>query len=454
MRKDLERIFTAGLERVSPYKMISNHVSLKDNVLAVEMDGYTRSVDLALYKNIMLLGAGKASAPMARAFEEILGDRIGSGMICTKYGHAETMERVVIVEAGHPIPDENGANAAKRIAAMAQDADEQTLVITCISGGASALLPYPMDERISNGLVALKLEDKQQTTNALLRCGANITEINCVRKHISGIKGGRLLQMMHPARSLNFILSDVIGDDLGSIASGVTSYDTTTFAEARNIIKRYDLCSEVPKAVVRALDLGVEGRIAETVKPGDRVLENADNILIGTNCHALTAAAEEAAKLGYCVKTVDAKLDGEARDAARFLARMGKDVICSDEFTTRPACILVGGETVVTLRGDGKGGRNQEMALAFLRELKRWHEGVENIYFLAASTDGNDGPTDAAGAFADADALQCGLQQQGDAIEEALSNNDSYHFFDRIDSLFKTGPTNTNVCDLQVILIT
>ncbi len=453
MRNQLESIFAAGLERVNPYTMISRHVRVADGRLRVEMEDYELSVNLDSYKRILLLGAGKASAPMAKAFEELLGNYIEKGLLCVKYGHTEALERVEIVEAGHPIPDENGVLAARRIAALASEADAETLIINCISGGGSALLPAPMDRRTSNNLLDLDLADKQLVTGQLLRCGADITEINCVRKHISGMKGGRLLQMMHPARSLNFILSDVVGDDLSSIASGVTSHDDTTFADALKIIERYKLREEIPANVLNVLEWGVQGHIPETLKKGDPALDTADNVLIGTNRQALLAAAAKAKELGYQVHPLTAQLCGEARHVAKVLADIAKDATCCDMFLKKPVCLITGGESVVTLQGDGRGGRNQEMALAFLQELSRWQHGQEQVHFLAASTDGNDGPTDAAGAFADVQALQCYHTQEGESIVDALKNNDSYHFFERIGALFKTGPTNTNVCDLQLMLI-
>ncbi|WP_147821710.1 glycerate kinase type-2 family protein [Salidesulfovibrio onnuriiensis] len=453
MREHLEAIFAAGLDRVNPYKMITRHVNVQNGQLIVAMENYERSVNLDDYNRILVLGAGKASAPMAKAFEEILGDRIEKGLVCVKYGHTEPLERVEVVEAGHPIPDENGVHAAKRIADLASEADAETLVINCISGGGSALLPSPMDERVSGGLASLSLVDKQRVTEALLRCGADITEINCVRKHISGMKGGRLLQLMHPARSLNFILSDVIGDDLGSIASGVTSHDETTFSDALAIIDRYELRGDIPANVLTILELGAQGRIPETPGAGDPALATADNILIGTNRQALLAAAARARELGYQVQALTAQLGGEARHVAKVLADIAKDATSCDMFLKKPVCLITGGESVVTLQGNGRGGRNQEMALAFLHELSRWRHGRDQVHFLAASTDGNDGPTDAAGAFADERALLSYHELQGETIHESLKNNDSYNFFERIGALFKTGPTNTNVCDLQMVLI-
>lgn len=453
MRTHLQSIFEAGLERVNPYTMVIDHVQLNDETLTVTLEGSTVSVDLRDYTSIMLLGAGKASAPMAQAFETILGDRISKGLICVKYGHVAPLQHVDIIEAGHPLPDENGVRAAGQIAELAREADDKTLVLTCISGGGSALLPLPLGLELSDGHIALSLDDKQQATAALLRCGADITEINCVRKHISAIKGGRLMQLVTPARSLNFILSDVVGDDLSSIASGVTTYDETTFGDALAIIERYDLGHEVPHGVLRALALGAQGHIPETLKADDPALARVDNLLIGTNRQALLAAAAKARELGYTVHPITAQLTGEARHVARVIADIAKDVATSDMFTKKPACLLFGGETVVTVQGDGTGGRNQEIALAFLAEMSRWGVERERVHFLAASTDGNDGPTDAAGAFADAELLRQIPSLDGTTITKTLNNNDSYHFFAPLGGLLKTGPTNTNVCDLQIVLI-
>lgn len=453
MREKLVQIFRAGLERVNPYTMINRHVRLEDNHLVVEIEDRRVEINLGEFKRIIIMGAGKASAPMALALEEILGERIDQGLVCVKYGHTAELKRVKLVEAGHPIPDKNGVKAARRMAALAVQADAETLVINCISGGGSALLPYPMDLQTSHGLVDLTLDEKQQTTSALLRCGADIREINCIRKHISSIKGGRLLQMLHPARVVNFILSDVVGDDLGSIASGMTTFDETTFASALEILQRYNLRNAIPPNVLFALECGAHGQISETVKRGDAALKLVDNILIGTNRQALKAAAAKASELGFYVQVITSQLRGESRFAARFLADIACDAAASDMFTRKPACLLWGGETVVTLRGQGKGGRNQEMALAFLKEMTDWEQESDKVFFLAASTDGNDGPTDAAGAFADASVINLHRPGSRTEIESFLAANDSYHFFEHHDAVFKTGPTNTNVCDLQVVLI-
>ncbi len=367
MRKTLSEIFRAGLDRVDPYTMITRHVSLAGDRLVVAIEEQRIELDLRDYRRIFLLGAGKASGPMALAFEEILGERIEQGLICVKYGHTVELQRAELVEAGHPIPDENGVAAARRLAELADRADAETLVINCISGGGSALLPYPLDEGTSGGLVDLSLDVKQQTTAVLLRCGASIQEINCVRKHISALKGGRLLQMLHPARALNFILSDVVGDDLGSIASGMTTCDSTTFLQALEILQRYRIEPEIPQPVLLALEHGAQGRLPETVKPGDPCLERVDNILIGTNRQALQAAAAKAMAAGFHVQAVTAQLTGEARAAAKVLADIARDVAVSDMFAAKPACLLFGGETVVTLQGGGRGAETRRWPSPFSR---------------------------------------------------------------------------------------
>ncbi len=452
-RSHLVQIFQAALRQVDPYRAIHNQVEISGSRMHIKTGTRNVTIDLASYERVLLLGAGKATAPMARAFEELLGERLGSGFICVKEGHGEALQRVELTEASHPVPDERGLAAAKRIVELATAAAENTLVITCISGGASALLPCPIDGNIVDGSTGLTLEDKQAATRELLRCGAGIAEINCVRKHLSALKGGGLLRLLAPARSLNFILSDVIGDDLSSIASGMTCADPTTFTDALKIIDTYNLRCRLPKQIIHVLEQGVKGELEETLKPGDQALGLAENIIIGSNRQALIAAAEKAHNLGYHSLAVTAQLEGEARYTARFLAAVGRDVAISDMLAKRPACLLFGGETVVTITGNGKGGRNQELALAFLQHLGSWPaEQRQAVSFLSGATDGNDGPTDAAGAFADIELLQKAGETELD-LDDYLANNDSYHFFDTIGGLLRTGPTNTNVCDLQMMLI-
>ncbi|MFZ5426296.1 MAG: glycerate kinase type-2 family protein [Thermodesulfobacteriota bacterium] len=450
--QDLKDIFTAALDRIDPYKMIKSRVRLEGDILVVDMEDATRRVDLAPFERVIVLGGGKASARMARAFEEILGDRITDGLVVVKYDHTDDLKRVRQRESGHPVPDQNGVDAARELAALARSADEKTLVITCISGGGSALLPAPMTCDADGERIELTLADKQETTRALLACGADIKEINCLRKHLSDLKGGRFLRLMAPARSLNFILSDVVGDCLQTIASGITVADEGTFADAMAIVRRYAIAEKLPPNVLKVLSLGEQGVIDETVKPGDPAIALSDNILIGTNHAAMMAAADKARSLGYNVSPLTCLLTGEAREAAKFQAGIARDVRKSDMLVKKPACVLLGGETVVTLAGPGKGGRNQEMALAFLAEMDKDAEAGRGIWYLSASTDGSDGPTDAAGAFATPELLQK-ARSMGLSMSRALSGNDSYHFFEALDGLYKTGPTMTNVCDLHMILV-
>jgi glycerate 2-kinase len=451
-REDLAAIFQAGLDRVDPYRMLIDHVRLESGVLHVDLDDYRHRVDLGDYQKIFIIGAGKATAPMALAMEQILGDHLDGGIIVVKYGHLEELRAIEIVEADHPVPDENGRRGAEKILALADQADESTLVISLISGGGSALIPFPLSWTDADGTHSLPLEDKQKTTSLLLSCGADIEEINCIRKHLSMIKGGRLIERLAPARSVNFILSDVVGDALSSIASGVTCGDPTTFRDGWRIIEKYGIDSQIPDSVKLIFKKGMAADLPETVKPESASLNLTENILIGTNMGALNAAAEEARKRGYSVVRLTSRVVGEAREIAKMLAAIAIDCSVQSTIGSPPLCILSGGEPVVQIKGAGLGGRNQEMALAYLMEIDRHRDLCTDLSFLAASTDGNDGPTDAAGAFADLELL-ARAESAGLDTAAYLSDNDSYHFFDAIGGLLKTGPTNTNVCDLHISLV-
>jgi len=449
-RKDLENIFLAGVSRVDPYQLIKNSVKIRKEELTVEADQQQLNFDLSAFNRIMVIGFGKATAKMALAMEEILGDRLSEGVISVKYGHTEQLRRIVTIEAGHPVPDENGLQAARQIIDLASRADEKTLIITLISGGGSALIPYPIRISTDSGDISLTLAEKQKVTRILLECGATIHEINAVRKHLSQIKGGRLAELMAPATSLNLILSDVVGDNLDVIASGATSPDMSTFTDVQTVFDRYNIVEKLSDNVRHILNLGFQGRIPETPKPGDNIFHQVHNVLIGTNRTALAAAKEEAERRGYQTEVVTSQLIGEAREVARNLFEIAKKR--QPLPGQKPLCLLFGGETTVTIRGNGKGGRNQEMALAFLSEMARDATAAARISFLSAGTDGNDGPTDAAGAYATMDLANLAAAG-GLSITDYLENNDAYHFFDNVDGLLRTGPTNTNVCDIQLILI-
>ncbi len=448
----LDVIFRAGLARVEPFRMLAEHVSLEGSCLVVLLEDQRLELDLTPFQRILVLGAGKAAAPMARALESILGERIDQGCIVVKYGHTAPLRRIRMLEAGHPVPDDNGVAAAAALLRLAEEADARTLVITLISGGGSALLPAPLEYELRGCTVRLSLADKQRTTRALLRCGAEIAEINCIRKHLSALKGGRLLQRLAPARSLSFILSDVVGDDLSSIASGLTSSDQSTYADALAVVEKYDIAAELPARVLETLREGAQGLILETLAPGDPAEALCTNVLLGNNARALAAAGDKARELGYNVLCLTSRITGEAREVAKVLAAVAADLACSGFPVAKPACVISGGEPTVTLRGAGTGGRNQELALAFLAAMEQRPDTFQGVSFLAASTDGNDGPTDAAGAFASLDILGR-AKEAGLSLREYLRQNDANHFFDAVNGLYKTAPTNTNVCDLHIMLV-
>jgi hydroxypyruvate reductase len=458
IREDLRGIFDAALRRVDSYHMIKDRVSLNGSVLSVKTDTETLRWDTDGYSRIVALGTGKATANMALAIEEILDDKISKGVISVKPGHTTSLRRIAMIPAGHPIPDAGSLEAGKTIAALCKEASERslsgekTLIIGLISGGGSALLCYPYAWEDAGGSHSLRLEDKQETTRILLACGADIREINCIRKHLSLIKGGRLASLARPAESINFILSDVPGDRLDSIASGLFVPDDSTYGEAAGIVEKYGISKRLPSVVREAIRLGAEGALAETPKKGDPAFAAVRNVLIGSNYGALLAAEQKAREYGYNTLVLSSEITGEAREAAKFYMGIARGVLKHDLAVKKPACVIAGGETTVTLKGGGQGGRNQEMALAFLAEIEAEAPAGE-VRFLAASTDGNDGPTDAAGAFADGEILAKG-REKGLSVRKYLAENDSYGYFDRLGFLLKTGPTNTNVCDIQLTIIT
>jgi len=437
----------AAIERVDPMKMIAESLVLDESVLQIRAAAQTYSVDLADFHRVIVLGAGKAGATMTLGLEEVLGDWITDGVVAVKAGHTgNASTKVRLVEAGHPVPDRNSVHAAREVLRLAESADEGTLCIALISGGGSSLLTLPA----SFEGVQLTLEDIQVTTQLLLGAGTPIGEINCVRKHLSGISGGRFCRVVAPATLVALILSDVVGDDLASIASGLASPDNGTYQEAYQICARDGIADKLPKRVREMLLAGMRDEIPETPKPGDPAFERVHPLLIGTNSLALDAARQCAEELGYNTLVLTSRLTGEAREVGRVLAGIAADIAAREVPLRKPACLLAGGETTVTLRGSGKGGRNQEMALSFLEQIAAQPEAFRGVSFLSVGTDGNDGPTDAAGAWATPSLAE---RSNRSAISEALADNDSYHFFDGVGGLLKTGPTNTNVCDIQVLLV-
>jgi glycerate 2-kinase len=379
---------------------------------------------------VFLLGAGKASGAMAAAAEDVLGDRVAGGFVVVKDGYGARLRHGEIAEAGHPVPDSRGLDASGRLLELARAAGEDDLIVFLVSGGGSALTPAPAPP--------VTLAEEQELTRLLLASGATIGELNAVRKHLSLLKGGQLARAAWPARVLTLALSDVIGDPLDVIASGPTAPDPTTFADALEVLAQRGLSGRMPASIARRLQAGRAGEIQETPKPGDRLFERVENIVIGNNALVTDAAVATASRLGLRVDFATRELQGEARDVARdFVARARR--------LTPPACLIAGGETTVTVRGQGKGGRCQEFALAAALELGP----TDHITILAAGTDGTDGPTDASGAIVDGGSVERGAAAGADA-RRALADNDAYAFLRASRDLIVSGPTRTNLLDLYL----
>jgi len=436
MRNQALEIFQAALRAVDPVDAILRHLRIDGESLLIG----ERRLALSNFDRILVVGAGKADAPMAQAVESLLGERVSDGVIVVKDGHGLPLQHVKVNEASHPVPDERGLRGAEEILSLVRGAGERDLVICLISGGGSALLVAPAE--------GVTLKDKQSVTQLLLACGATIHEINTVRKHLSRVKGGGLARAAHPATLVSLILSDVIGDDLDAIASGPTVPDSTTFRQAEQVLKRYGIWDQAPGSVRAYVEKGVNGAIEETPKPGDPSFQRDAWQLVGTNLQALMAASKEAERHGYRPLVLSGMMEGETREVAKAHAAVAKEVLNSENPIAAPACILSGGETTVTLQGAGKGGRNTEFALASALAL----EGAENVVLLSGGTDGTDGPTDAAGAIADGETVPQAREKDLDPFDY-LRRNDSYTFFEILDDLVITGPTRTNVMDVCVMLV-
>ena len=376
MRQQAEKIFRAALKAVDPIEAVFRYVKTVDGALQVG----ERRFEYKDYDRILVVGAGKAGAPMARALEDLLGDRISDGVIVVKEGHDLPLQHVRIHEAGHPVPDERGIQGAEDILSLVNEAGERDLVLCVISGGGSALLVAPAE--------GVSLGDKQEVTRLLLACGADIHEINTVRKHLSRAKGGWLARFAHPATVVTLILSDVIGDDLNVIGSGPTVPDPSTFADAEGVFKKYDIWQRVPSSVKDRIQKGLKGDIQDTPKSGDIAFQRCYAELVGTNIQALMAAGKEAERQGYRPLILSSTVEGEAREVVKVLTAIAKEVRSSANPIPAPACILCGGETTVTLQGDGKGGRNQEFALAAALII----DGMENVVVLAEEPTARMGP--------------------------------------------------------------
>jgi glycerate 2-kinase len=436
MRGHAREIFDAAVKAVNAEQCVRQFLSLDGDILHVGDQTY----DLSVYSRVLVVGTGKASPQMGVAVEEVLGDRISGGVMNTKYEHALPLKYIDVVECGHPVPDEAGVDGVARMVELLEGADENTLVICLISGGGSALAPAPAE--------GLTLVDKQETTSLLLACGANIVELNAIRKHLSRLKGGGLARAAFPATVVALMLSDVIGDPMDVIASGPTVPDTATFKTCMDILDKYELIDKLPQRVRTRLEAGLAGDIFDTPKPGDEALSRVQNLVVGSNGLAVAAANQKAVDLGYNTLVLSTRIEGEAREVAYVYAGIAKEIVTSGQPIEAPACVIAGGETTVLVRGDGKGGRNQEIPLSGAIQLAGW----DNVVLFSGGTDGTDGPTDAAGAIADGQTV-ARAEEMGISALAHLKNNDSYHFFKPLNDLIITGATGTNVADVAFVMV-
>lgn len=438
MRDIALQLIHAALEAVNPFTAVQEYLKRDGNTLIC---GY-QTYDLSHYQRVRVIGFGKGSAPMARAIHTLLSDKLTAGLIIVKYKHTLSpninIDPLKIVEAGHPLPDENSVCYTAALCAFLEDSSPRDLVICLISGGGSALLTKPA--------AGLSLVDLQALTEQLLAVGATIQEMNTIRKHTSAVKGGQLARLIHPATLLNLIISDVAGDDPTVIASGPTTPDSSTFAQAIAILKKYKLTASLPQVIVNYLQAGLAGDYPETPKPNSPVFKRVQNVIIANNHQALTATIQRGHNLGVTMFWWPQFIEGEAREVAQTIASIATRLTQTTIFS-KPVGFVVGGETTVTLHGKGRGGRNQELALAIAGYIRQ----QPNLLVTCFATDGNDGPTPAAGAFVDGQTI---IKSQGLGLDllQYLRDNNSYNFFQSLGDLVITGPTNTNVNDLVIII--
>jgi glycerate 2-kinase len=429
-------VLGAALEAVDPVEAIRRVMVRDGETLRIGGVAY----DLNRYRRVLVIGGGKAGASMARAVEAILGERIVAGWVNVKVGYTAPTRRITVHEAGHPVPDAAGVSGTQAMVDLLHGASADDLVLCLISGGGSALMTLPVE--------GVGLEDMQALTGSLLRCGAPIQAINTVRKHLSQIKGGQCARLAHPAAVVALILSDVVGSPLDVIASGPTVPDTTTFADAMEVIEHYRISDEVPDAIRHYLTRGAAGEVLDTPKAGDPALEHVQNVIVADNARAAQAAVDRAQARGFHTLLLSTYVEGEAREVAKVLAALAKEIAATGRPVRRPACLVLGGETTVTVRGHGTGGRNQELALAAALGI----QGMPSTMIASLATDGSDGPTTAAGGLVDGTTVERG-QAAGLSALAALADNDAYPYLDGVGDLLVTGPTNTNVNDLMAVFV-
>ncbi len=431
----LKKMLKEALESVSSETALCRMVRKRGEVLTVGSCKY----DLRRYDRVVVVGAGKATASMARAIERILGSRLHSGVVIVKYGHGVKTKRIVVEEAGHPVPDRAGLLAAQRLRTLASSLTARDLLLVLLSGGASSLMPAPVR--------GISLADKQRVTRELLRSGADINVINTVRKHLSNLKGGRLAESTK-ATVVTLILSDVLGDDLSVIASGPTAPDATTYDQAIGCLKRYKIWSSSPRAVKAHLEKGRRGNFSETPKPGNPLFRRVHNKIIGNSQLALAALARVAKKAGFQPVLHSTTLTGEARVTGSQFGALARGILDQKGPSARPYCVMAGGETTVTVKGSGIGGRAQEFAVAAAKTIA----GLSNVWVAAIGTDGTDGPTDVAGALVSGATL-AKANHIGVDLDAALARNDTYPALKKLGSHIITGPTGTNVNDLYLLFV-
>lgn len=440
-RNDACKIFQAGIAAADPYKAVKRCLSVRDNQIEIALDLGNKRI--GKWSRIHLIAFGKAACAMANAAQETIPKELlaENGVAVTNYENVVSVNNFNVIGANHPIPDSAGLKGAKMVNQIAENAGRDDLVLVLISGGGSALIPNPVQ--------GISLKDKQATTDLLLACGATINQINCVRKHLSQLKGGGLARKVFPAYLHALILSDVLDDDLSTIASGPTVADDTSFQDACSVLESVDIWNKIPGNVRDHMESGKRGVIPETPKKDDKIFAKTASTLIGSNVISLQAIIAKAAELNYATQLYSNNLCGEARDAAEKLALYTKKLMAQG--IDEPLALLAGGETTITLKGNGSGGRNQEMALAFALAADK-HELPPCWTFLSGGTDGLDGPTDAAGGIVDPNSINRMLTAEINPVE-MLENNDSYNALKSSQDLLNTGATGTNVADLQVLLI-
>lgn len=436
LHEDALKIVETGLVAADPVKAVKERVEIVEGKLIVGKQRFR------IDKGVRVIGFGKASASMALGIEEVLGDLVVDGVVIVPKGsNVPRLRRVKVLYGSHPVPDESTLSSTRELLNTCSRRGEDDVFIVLISGGGSALFEIPAGP--------ITLDDLRKTTSLLLKCGADIKEMNTVRKHISMVKGGRLAEYLYPATTISLVLSDVVGDPVEFIASGPTAPDTTTYSDAISILKRYNIWDSVPESVREVLIKGLKGELPETPKPGSPIFEKVVNVIVASNYLSLKAMESKARELGYNPLIITSMMEGEAREVGKFIASIMKNVKNYDEPVKKPAALLMGGETTVTVRGSGVGGRNQELALSVAISIAN----LDNMVFASIGSDGIDGVSDAAGAIVDGDTVARG-KELGLNPFETLANNDSHTYLKKLKSAIYTGPTGTNVNDLAVALIT